>query len=312
MGWSDAVGLSGYAAAFADAMAHGASYDQAYNAASAATGQSGYSSFNDSGGASYHSVNYNDPYVSAAQSLLSSTVPTTANYNTNTNQQTTKNTSDKVYSSLLPDVKTTAKDLLGQYGNAIVWDYNGNPVAIDFSQPNWQPAWTALWGAGNQIVTDSTNLSDIGKDIRSAGYSNANPIIWTQQAARSGSLTNPQGQTVPVTSTVQQLAQAALERVDADNGQTQAAVNAKAYENTKNYYNQIGKPMPEQYNNLLPGNYSIAPWANSTPAQTGVVSSIDQNLMNAGLSTEIMAQMTPAERFELFQQYQGGGIGGGY
>jgi len=303
MGWSDAVGLSGYAAAFADAMANGGSYADAYNAASAATGQSGYDYFNDSGGVSHANVDYGSPYASQYSSLMP------ASLQSGQTSQQTKN--DKVSSALLPSLKPTSKDLL-QFGDAYYYDAQGNPTAVNFGASNWQPAWSALWGAGNQIVTDSTNLSNIGKDIRTAGYTNSNPMIWSQQAAHNATLTNPQGQSLPVSPTVQQLAQAALQRVDADKGRTQAAVNAKAYENTKNWYEANMLEMPKEYDNLLPGNYSITPWVGSAPTHTGQVSSIDQNLMNAGLSTEFMAQMTPAERFELYQQFRGGVAGGGY
>lgn len=295
----DTSSLSGYAEAFADALNNGGSYTDAYAAAEAAYGDGNYSYFNDFGGVStgYTGASGNassgGPYASL---FPGESTATTGNDKADSIANTMKD-------SLLPSM--SYQDMLNH--PAVVKDYNGNPVAIDFSKENWQPAWDWAFGPGNQIITDSTNLANVGKDIRNFTASNSNPMIWSQQA-QHGLLTNLQGQSVPVSPKVQQMARTALQRVDADKGVTQAAVAAKALQNTRDFYKSLGQTMPEEYNRLAPGGYTLTPWLDSTPTVSGTVSSIDQQLLDAGLSYINLAQLTPAERFELYQGYVRGGV----
>jgi len=295
----DTSGLSGYAEAFADALNNGASYADAYAAATAATGGGDYSYFNDSGGISTGHANGG---VSGTGGVYTSSLtPSTAGGSAS---KSTNSVAQSMINSLIP----TKEDLLNH--EAVVRDYLGNPVAIDFSKPDWQNAWSAMWGAGNQIVTDSTNRNEIGKSIGEVfRYDNANPLNYTGQAAR-GQLVNYQGQQQPVSSKTQQYAQNILNYIDRYGAPIQAAVAAQALQNNKDYYKSLGQPMPEEYNRLAPGGYTLTPLSGGiTPAQ---VISAYYGLSN--LSPEEMAQinaMTPQERSEFqtwMNYYQGGGV----
>lgn len=68
---------------------------------------------------------------------------------------------------------------------------------IDFSKANWQLKWNEMWGKYNQIVTQSTNPSNVGKSITALNFSNDHPVIYAQQYA-SGRLTNSQGVSIEV------------------------------------------------------------------------------------------------------------------
>jgi len=66
-----------------------------------------------------------------------------------------------------------------------------------FSKANWQLKWNEMWGKYNQIVTQSTNPSNVGKSITALNFSNDHPVIYAQQYA-SGRLTNSQGVSIEV------------------------------------------------------------------------------------------------------------------
>ncbi|MEN6349667.1 MAG: rod-binding protein [Syntrophomonas sp.] len=74
-----------------------------------------------------------------------------------------------------------------------------NDKYVDFKQANWQLKWNEMWGKYNQIVTQSTNSSNVGKSITSLNWGNDHPVIWAQQYA-TGRLTNPQGDSIEVSS----------------------------------------------------------------------------------------------------------------
>ncbi|MEN6350740.1 MAG: hypothetical protein ABFD08_15270 [Syntrophomonas sp.] len=289
----DTSSLSGYAAAYANALNNGASDSQAHNAATVATGGNSYSYFTPSG-YSTSNVDYNSPYASQYSSLIPSV------------QQPTKSNADKVSSSLIPDIKTTSKDLLGysQYGNAYYYDSQGNPTAVNFSDPNWQTAWTDLFGPGNQVVTDSTNPSLIGKTVEKAfgRTANDNPVIWSQQAS-TGSLYNNQGNVIGVSPTVQQLAQSALDKVNADKGVTQQNVIDSFNRANNAYWKGLDLPVPDYYNY----DYTWSPLTGlSYQDYLNNELNIDSQLAAHGLTSDRASQLSSAEKAEALAQYRGG------
>ena len=72
-----------------------------------------------------------------------------------------------------------------------------NEKYIDFSKAHWQLKWNEMWGQYNQVVTQSTNSSNVGKKITALNWGNEHPVIYAQQYA-TGRLTNAQGSSIEV------------------------------------------------------------------------------------------------------------------